>query len=195
MKKPLGNDWAVYGPEMAGNNEVGEEGDGMEIRDSAGREGWETTKSKVRKRGKKDDSGSGSGESGGEEGEGTASNREFKVLLKFKEGDGVGNLNPLSLTTSLKKEIGEIKLARVLRDGSVLVICTDVEQRSKALKTKKVFKQGVISSEVLSGKKWAKSDYRGARENQHGGIERKYKGRHCNASREISCNKRRKERK
>lgn len=53
MKKPLGNDWAVNGPEMAGNNEVGEEGDGMEIRDSAGREGWETTKSKVRKRKKK----------------------------------------------------------------------------------------------------------------------------------------------
>ena len=54
--------------------------------------------------------------SGGQEGVCFVSSEEFKVVMKFKEGGGV--MSPISLTAALKKAGGEIKLARVLRNGN-----------------------------------------------------------------------------
>lgn len=82
---------------------------------------------------------------------------EFKVILRFREGNGVQALNPVKLTTVLKNQVGDIKLAKVLRDGNLLILCKNKEQSEKAYKMKEVGKCKVISaSKVGMGERGAK---------------------------------------
>lgn len=83
--------------------------------------------------------------------------KEFKVILRFREGNGVQALNPVKLTTVLKNQLGDIKLAKVLRDGNLLILCKSKEQSEKACKMKEVGKCKVISaSKVGMGERGAK---------------------------------------
>lgn len=41
---------------------------------------------------------------------------EFKVILRFSEEKGVHDMSPVKLTTILKNQVGEVRLAKVLRD-------------------------------------------------------------------------------
>ncbi len=42
---------------------------------------------------------------------------EFKVILRFSEEKGVHDMSPVKLTTILKNQVGDVKMAKVLRDG------------------------------------------------------------------------------
>uniref|UniRef100_A0AAV2LEX3 Ribosomal protein L14 n=1 Tax=Knipowitschia caucasica TaxID=637954 RepID=A0AAV2LEX3_KNICA len=41
-------------------------------------------------------------------------------------------MNPIRLTTVLRKKVGDILLAKVLRDGNLLIVCKDIQQRERA---------------------------------------------------------------
>ncbi|MEQ2227247.1 hypothetical protein ILYODFUR_035816 [Ilyodon furcidens] len=44
----------------------------------------------------------------------------FKIILKFKAGQDMIGVSPISLSNGLKKVVGDVELAKVLRDGSLL---------------------------------------------------------------------------
>lgn len=53
---------------------------------------------------------------------------EYKVMMKFAEP-----INPIKLTKSLNKALGELNSAKTLRDGSLIIMCKDEKQQKKAL--------------------------------------------------------------
>ena len=42
---------------------------------------------------------------------------EFKIIIKFRKEDEQINLSPITLTRELKKKVGEVEMAKILRDG------------------------------------------------------------------------------
>lgn len=73
--------------------------------------------------------------------------REFKVIVKLiKEGESFGKWNPVKLTKAINTLVGNVKCAKTLRDGSLLVLCKNIEQKNKALKLSK------IEGEAVQGK-------------------------------------------
>ena len=72
----------------------------------------------------------------------------FIVILRFndKAQEIMKKLNPLVLTYTLAKVIGDIQYAKVLGDGNLLVKCANGEQGEKALKVKELGKVKVVSS-------------------------------------------------
>lgn len=62
---------------------------------------------------------------------------EFKVIIKFKDGSGKPP-NPLRLSSVIRTKIGDILLAKVLSNGSILIFCKSNSQRDKALALKHV---------------------------------------------------------
>ncbi|XP_041913036.1 uncharacterized protein LOC121677948 [Alosa sapidissima] len=72
---------------------------------------------------------------------------EFKVFIKLlQEGTTFNEWSPIQLTKSLHKDIGEVRSAKQLRNGSLLVICKSDEQQQKAIKTNKLNGQRVKCS-------------------------------------------------
>lgn len=69
---------------------------------------------------------------------------EFKIIFKFREAHEIAGVSPITLTNHLKKSIGDIKIAKVLHDGALLVICKDEEQKGKAVKLQAVCKKQVV---------------------------------------------------
>ena len=53
----------------------------------------------------------------------------LKVIFKFKEGHDIRAIGLGALTIGLKKACGEIEMAKVLRDGNLLVKCKDGAQK------------------------------------------------------------------
>ncbi len=56
---------------------------------------------------------------------------EIKMIVRFKEGHGVKGVNPIELTNELRKQSGEIRCARVLQDGALVVICDNEDRGIK----------------------------------------------------------------
>ena len=57
---------------------------------------------------------------------------DARVTVLFKltqKGDSFEDWNPIKLTKYINKEIGEVRSAKVLRNGSLLVICKDGGQQ------------------------------------------------------------------
>lgn len=64
----------------------------------------------------------------------TRQDEEHKVIIKLsEEGKTFGEWNPVKLTKALNKLLGEIKNAKVLRNGSLLIVCRNKLQQEKAL--------------------------------------------------------------
>ena len=64
---------------------------------------------------------------------------EFKVTVKLVEVEETfGNGNPMRLTKEISNKVGAVKLAKILRNGSLLIICKDAGQQAKALGIKKL---------------------------------------------------------
>ncbi len=60
---------------------------------------------------------------------------EYVVFAKLvDEGDSFGSMTPIQLTKSLNGEIGEIKSAKVLRNGALMIMCKNERQQGKAIK-------------------------------------------------------------
>ncbi|MEQ2301626.1 hypothetical protein AMECASPLE_038063 [Ameca splendens] len=74
---------------------------------------------------------------------------EFKIVLKtVKEGVSLGNLL-----------VGKVKYVKVLRDGSLLIICNDVKQKERALNIKKVLGENV-RGRILDNRKHVRRYFR-----------------------------------
>ena len=64
---------------------------------------------------------------------------EFKVVIKLdQEGASFAAWNPIRLTKSICKKRGEVRCAKVLRNGTMLIVCKDGEQQTKAVRMSKV---------------------------------------------------------
>lgn len=48
---------------------------------------------------------------------------ELKITLKFRMEDEQVKLSPLALSRELRKKMGDVEMAKVLRDGNLLVKC------------------------------------------------------------------------
>lgn len=59
-----------------------------------------------------------------------------------------GSKNPLKITEALKMKLGNIKYAKTLRDGNIMLICRDEKQREKALRLK------TLASNSVKCSKW-----------------------------------------
>lgn len=77
---------------------------------------------------------------------------DLRVLVKFKEGSDINDVGLFALTHGLKKALGDIEMAKILRDGRLLITCKNVGQRDKALKLQSVCKKE--ASEVRKFGDW-----------------------------------------
>ncbi|KAI2645876.1 Nucleic-acid-binding protein from transposon X-element [Labeo rohita] len=68
---------------------------------------------------------------------------DLRVLVKFKEGSDINDVGLCALTYGLKKALGDIEMAKILRDGRLLIKCKNIGQRDKALKIQSVCKKEV----------------------------------------------------
>lgn len=81
---------------------------------------------------------------------------DFNIIIKLaQEGASFGDWNPIQLTKSISKEIGEVRSAKILRDGSLIIICKDGEQQGKAIKINKMNSKKVHCS-LMNDRKWVR---------------------------------------
>ena len=63
----------------------------------------------------------------------------------------------VKLTTVLKNQIGDIHLAKVLKDGNLFIVCMSEDQREQAGRVKEIGKFKVVSISLIGkGSKWSK---------------------------------------
>ncbi|CAL9698570.1 unnamed protein product [Knipowitschia caucasica] len=139
----------VWTGEMSGSDVEGsvrEAGAGNES-DTDGVKVWQNQKKK-RKR-KKENQGTSQSEATDHSEEEV---EEFKVVLTLvEEGASFGKWNPIHLTREVDRVIGTVKYAKTLRNGSLLIICMNAEDRKKALKLTRIVGQEV-KARVLEDK-------------------------------------------
>jgi len=130
-----GNSWAENDQEMEeGSDEVGSETGELrstgELEDNEGNKEWKSNQIKRKKRNSTNCSEMASLNDDGE---------QFKVFVKLgQEGTTFREWNPIQLTKGLSKEIGEVRSAKILRDGQLLIFCKSEEQCKKAVKMSKI---------------------------------------------------------
>ena len=131
-------------------------------------EGW-TPAGRGRGRGRgrnKTDEGRGKGDSQGSkrELEGSSSEEErvvrrkvvreeFKVILKLKNEEEKDKISPIVVSREIKKKIGDVEMVKILRDGNLLVICKDIEQKNKALNVESICKRTVLEKKIMGENK------------------------------------------
>ncbi|XP_038159537.1 uncharacterized protein LOC119795547 [Cyprinodon tularosa] len=131
-------------------------------------EGW-TPAGRGRGRGRgrnKTDEGRGKGDSQGNkrELEGSSSEEErvvrrkvvreeFKVILKLKNEEEKDKISPIVVSREIKKKIGDVEMVKILRDGNLLVICKDIEQKNKALNVESICKRTVLEKKIMGENK------------------------------------------
>lgn len=74
---------------------------------------------------------------------------EFKIIIKFKAGQDISSVSPVLLTSGLRNVLGDIEMAKVLRDGSLLVKCKNADQKSKVLKLQTVCKKETVEKKTI----------------------------------------------
>jgi hypothetical protein len=78
---------------------------------------------------------------------------EFKVVVKLmKEGESFNKWNPIKLTKEINTLVGNVKCAKVLRDGSLLIICNNDKHKERALSLSKILGENVSGKLLDSGK-------------------------------------------
>ncbi|KAI2664043.1 Nucleic-acid-binding protein from transposon X-element [Labeo rohita] len=162
IPRVAGNSWTVNGQErVEGSDGSGNEPGEMEVGGGI-YESWESVRNNKRKKKRKNKT----DESDSDSGSNTEEKRreEYVIFAKLvDEGDSFGGMNPIQLTKSLNKEIGEIKSAKVLRNGALMIVCKDEKQQGKAIKmniingkkvecskTYKKFTKGVITGILVN---------------------------------------------
>lgn len=80
---------------------------------------------------------------------------KFIVIIRFNEKSqgSMKRTNPFLLTTTLTNKVGEIKYARILNDGNLLISCVDEKQMERALKIKEINKCKVENSSRVGARK------------------------------------------
>lgn len=79
------------------------------------------------------------------------SEEKWNVVVRFEE-PGVKSLDPLKLTKIIKNQVGEVKYARILNDGNLLIGCNSEEQVGRALKIQAVGRAVVVKVVNKEGK-------------------------------------------
>lgn len=108
-------------------------------------EGWkiEEKRKKSNKR-KKERNGSGSsGATDSEEGEGgqkASQDKQVNMVVRFEGEGGVKKIDPLKLTKIIRGQVGEVKYAKVLADGNLLIGCNSEQQVKNAKEMTRVEK-------------------------------------------------------
>ncbi|XP_041928461.1 uncharacterized protein LOC121693224 [Alosa sapidissima] len=69
---------------------------------------------------------------------------EVKVVIRFQTPCV---LNPLKVSEAIYKQIGEVRSVRTLRDGNLLVVCQDSDQRMGLMKLKTLLGKSVKSQD------------------------------------------------
>ena len=139
-----------------GSDEAGSELGDMDVTGAGGsceNGKWDIVRKNKRKKGGNTHSDESNSE--GERRERVVGNRqqEFMVVVKLaQEGASFGVWNPIRLTKSISKEIGEVMSAKVLRNGSMLIKCRDREQQGKA-KTMSTVEGKKVECSLFSGRK------------------------------------------
>ncbi|XP_041927035.1 uncharacterized protein LOC121690512 [Alosa sapidissima] len=67
-------------------------------------------------------------------------------VVRFDEDGGVKSIDPINLTKIIKNQVGEVKYARILSDGNLLIGCVSEEQVGRAEKLQTVGKTKVVKS-------------------------------------------------
>ncbi|MGL4647017.1 MAG: hypothetical protein ACRCVL_08025, partial [Cetobacterium sp.] len=92
---------------------------------------------RLRKRKKKEKATYSIDETDREQGMATVSkpqDEEYKVIVTLsQEGSSFGEWNPIHLTKLIYKLLGEVKNAKVLRSGALLIFCRNEKQQKKAI--------------------------------------------------------------
>ena len=73
----------------------------------------------------------------------------LKVVVNFKEGHDIKKVSPVALSRGLRESVAEIIKARVLSNGSLMIICKSEEQRAKVVKLKQLCKKEVSLSKPI----------------------------------------------
>lgn len=114
--------------------------------DESGINEWESVgkgkNAKSRKRKKKETSSIEESES--EEREKRRRQEIMNVVVRFEGDGGLKKIDPIKLTKILKGKIGEVKYARILGDGNLLIGCNNKDQMEKARKLTSVGKIKVL---------------------------------------------------
>ncbi|MED6275833.1 hypothetical protein CHARACLAT_030479 [Characodon lateralis] len=74
---------------------------------------------------------------------------EFKIILKLKNGEEQDNISPIVVSREIKKKIGDVEMVKILRDGNLLVVCKNEEQKNKALKVDNICKKTVLEKKIM----------------------------------------------
>ncbi|XP_026142685.1 deoxyuridine 5'-triphosphate nucleotidohydrolase, mitochondrial isoform X2 [Carassius auratus] len=74
-------------------------------------------------------------------------------MMKF--ADSGMTINPIKLTKSLNKALGEIHSAKTLRDGNLIIICKDEKQQKKALSITSMLGL-LVSCTLMKKKPWVR---------------------------------------
>ena len=61
-------------------------------------------------------------------------NKQTNKVKLVQEGASFGAWNPIRLTKTIATEIREVRSAKILRNGAMLIICKDGEQQGKAIR-------------------------------------------------------------
>ncbi|XP_059186385.1 uncharacterized protein LOC131969355 [Centropristis striata] len=143
----------VNGQEMAeGSDGSGSE---LEMEYGGGRdEGWNVVKGGKAKRKRKEREQKGrtsvSEETDSEQAK--KGEEEHKIIITLEqEGASFGEWNPVRITKAINKQVGEVKSAKVLRSGALLVFCRDSAQLGRAIRLNKIEGKKVLATLAKSG--------------------------------------------
>ncbi|XP_014832393.1 PREDICTED: uncharacterized protein LOC106910304 [Poecilia mexicana] len=78
---------------------------------------------------------------------------EFKVILKLKNEEGQDKISPIGVSREIKKKIGDVEMVKILRDGNLLIVCKDAEQKNKALNVDNICKRSVLEKKIMGENK------------------------------------------
>lgn len=57
---------------------------------------------------------------------------KLKIILIFRKEDDYVSMSPIVLTRELRKNLEELEMVKVVRDGNSLIVYKTEEQRNKA---------------------------------------------------------------
>ncbi|KAK7918667.1 hypothetical protein WMY93_009951 [Mugilogobius chulae] len=77
-------------------------------------------------------------------------NKDFRIFLKFVNGQSFSSVNPIRLAKALKDVLGEIKNAQIMADGKLLIVCSSEAQRKKAASLKMICEKQIESIAPMS---------------------------------------------
>lgn len=78
---------------------------------------------------------------------------EFKIILKFRKEDENVQSSPIAFNRELKKKFGEVQLAKILRDGNLLIVVTTEVWKNKVLNDESICKKTVGDKRILGENK------------------------------------------